>query len=116
MESVTASVHSSHILGALTPLASAVAVMASWSPGGSLPGSRPACRKWPMRLADKVILVTGSTTGIGEAMARRFVAEGARVVIHGTRRDAGEQVAASLGKSAACCRGDLADPAAATEL
>jgi len=49
-------------------------------------------------------------------MARRFVAEGARVVVHGTRRDAGEQVAASLGKSAAFCIGDLADPAAATEL
>ena len=39
-----------------------------------------------MRLQDKVILVTGSTTGIGEAIARRVVAEGARVVIHG--RDA----------------------------
>ena len=29
-----------------------------------------------MRLPDKVMLVTGSTTGIGEATARRFVAEG----------------------------------------
>ena len=33
-----------------------------------------------MRLADKATIVTGSTTGIGEAMARRFVAEGAREV------------------------------------
>ena len=39
-----------------------------------------------MRLRDKVIIVTGSTTGIGEAIARRAVAEGARVVITG--RDA----------------------------
>jgi NAD(P)-dependent dehydrogenase (short-subunit alcohol dehydrogenase family) len=31
-----------------------------------------------MYLKDKVVLVTGSTTGIGEAIARRAVAEGAR--------------------------------------
>jgi NAD(P)-dependent dehydrogenase (short-subunit alcohol dehydrogenase family) len=69
-----------------------------------------------MRLAGKIILVTGSTTGIGEAMARRFIAEGARVVIHGTRRETGELVAASLGGNAALCIGDLSDPAVPTEL
>ncbi len=36
-----------------------------------------------MRLKDKVIIVTGSTTGIGKAIAIRCVKEGARVVIHG---------------------------------
>lgn len=69
-----------------------------------------------MRLADKVILVTGSTTGIGEAMARRFIAEGARVVVHGTRREVGEQVVASLGANAAFCLGDLSDAAVPAEL
>ena len=42
-----------------------------------------------MRLQDKVILVTGSTTGIGEAIARRVVEEGARVVIHGRDEERG---------------------------
>jgi len=36
-----------------------------------------------MRLQNHVILITGSTTGIGAAMARRFVKEGARVILHG---------------------------------
>ena len=34
-----------------------------------------------MRLADKVAIVTGGESGIGFAYARRFLAEGARVVI-----------------------------------
>ncbi|MEY3187287.1 MAG: hypothetical protein RL675_1114, partial [Bacteroidota bacterium] len=40
-----------------------------------------------MRLKGKVIIVTGSTTGIGKAMAYRFVQEGAKVVIHGLEKD-----------------------------
>src|SRR6187200_2992915 len=50
-----------------------------------------------MRLQNKVILVTGSTTGIGKAIALRCVAEGASVVIHGLERDLGEQVLAEIG-------------------
>ena len=51
-----------------------------------------------MRLKDKVIIVTGSTTGIGKAIAIRCVAEGARVVIHGLEEDWGKQVIAELGE------------------
>ncbi len=36
-----------------------------------------------LMLEGKVILVTGSTTGIGEATARRCIAEGAKVMVHG---------------------------------
>ena len=42
-----------------------------------------------MRLKDRIILVTGSTTGIGEHMARRFVAEGAKVILHGRNAERG---------------------------
>lgn len=50
-----------------------------------------------MRLQDKVIIVTGSTTGIGKAIALRCVAEGARVVIHGLEENLGNEVLSEIG-------------------
>lgn len=52
-----------------------------------------------MRLQNKVIIVTGSTTGIGKAIAIRCVAEGAKVVLHGLEYDLGEEVRNELGRS-----------------
>jgi NAD(P)-dependent dehydrogenase (short-subunit alcohol dehydrogenase family) len=54
-----------------------------------------------MRLENKVIIITGSCTGIGKAIAERCVSEGARVVIHGLEKDLGEQVVAALGQDKA---------------
>lgn len=50
-----------------------------------------------MRLEKKVIIVTGSTTGIGKAIAIRAVAEGAKVVIHGLEEALGAKVVDGLG-------------------
>ncbi len=52
------------------------------------------------KLEGKVAIVTGASRGIGEAIARAMVAEGARVVLAARKMDALETVARSLGESA----------------
>jgi 3alpha(or 20beta)-hydroxysteroid dehydrogenase len=71
-----------------------------------------------MRLDGKVAIITGAARGQGEAHARRFVAEGARVLLADVLDDAGAAVAADLGEAAAYRRLDVtsaADWAAAVE-
>ncbi|HET8725910.1 MAG TPA: SDR family oxidoreductase [Alphaproteobacteria bacterium] len=60
-----------------------------------------------MRLADKVAIVTGAGSGFGEGIARRFVAEGARVVVADLNEEAGRRVAAELGDAARFARADV---------
>jgi NAD(P)-dependent dehydrogenase (short-subunit alcohol dehydrogenase family) len=55
-------------------------------------------------------LVTGSTTGIGEGMARIFVREGARVMVHGTRENTAKLLIDELGNGASFVLGSLQDP------
>ncbi len=63
-----------------------------------------------MRLEGKVALITGGGTGIGAAVAERFVAEGAKVCITGRRKEKLEQQAAGFPKgSVAICPGDVSN-------
>ena len=64
------------------------------------------------RLAGRVALVTGAAGGIGAAAARRFVSEGARVVVTDMRDDQGAAVAAELGERAQYIHLDVRDQAA----
>jgi NAD(P)-dependent dehydrogenase (short-subunit alcohol dehydrogenase family) len=62
----------------------------------------------PRSLAGHVALVTGSTRGIGRAIAERFAAEGARVVVNGRDATAARSVAATL-DGAIGIGGDVSD-------
>jgi NAD(P)-dependent dehydrogenase (short-subunit alcohol dehydrogenase family) len=62
-----------------------------------------------MRLKDKVIIITGATSGIGRALTIRAVAEGARVVIHGIDKVNGQKLVDHLGKNVTLCIADLED-------
>jgi 3-oxoacyl-[acyl-carrier protein] reductase len=70
-----------------------------------------------MRLEGKVAIVTGSGSGFGEGIARRFAEEGAKLVVNDIDERGGERVAAALDKahgqgSAIFARADVADNAA----
>ncbi len=61
-----------------------------------------------MKLDGKVALITGAGTGIGAAIARRFVADGARICITGRRQEMLDRVAQSLPVgTVVTCAGDV---------
>ncbi|MED5620611.1 glucose 1-dehydrogenase [Ideonella sp. BN130291] len=67
-----------------------------------------------MRLKDKIAIVTGGGSGFGAGIARKFVAEGAQVLIADRDLQAGLDVAASLGPRARAMRVDVSNPADVT--
>ena len=68
------------------------------------------------RLEGKRALVTGASGGIGAAIARALAAQGAAVVLSGTRVAALEALAGEIGAAARVCPADLATPEAAEAL
>ncbi|HET8997395.1 MAG TPA: SDR family NAD(P)-dependent oxidoreductase, partial [Acetobacteraceae bacterium] len=68
------------------------------------------------RLDGKAALITGASGGIGAAIARMLHAQGAAVVLSGTRQDTLNALAGELGERAHVCPADLADAAAAEAL
>lgn len=68
------------------------------------------------RLDGKAALVTGASGGIGAAIARTLHAQGASVVLSGTRSEALASLAADLGERAHAWAADLRDPTAPDSL
>ncbi|HJP20279.1 MAG TPA: SDR family NAD(P)-dependent oxidoreductase [Alphaproteobacteria bacterium] len=60
------------------------------------------------RLAGKIAIITGATSGIGERSVEIFVEEGAQVVFCGRREELGEALAERIGPKAEFIRADVA--------
>jgi NAD(P)-dependent dehydrogenase (short-subunit alcohol dehydrogenase family) len=60
-------------------------------------------------LAGKVAVISGGTTGIGLAMAQRFVAEGAHVFIFGRRQAQLDEAAERIGRNVTALQADAAN-------
>ena len=69
-----------------------------------------------MRLKDKVAIVTGGGSGFGEGIARRFAAEGARVVVNDLNAESGERVAGVIRQQGGEARFVKADVSKAAEV
>src|SRR5581483_593483 len=78
-------------------------------PGPLAAAAHAAVEQPPMRLEQKVAIITGAGQGIGEAYARRFAREGAVVCVADVNADKGSAVAKAIGGSAFFERVDVSD-------
>jgi len=62
-----------------------------------------------MMLANKVVVVTGGASGLGEACARMFVENGSKAALLDLSEDNGNRLANELGKDAIFCKTDVTD-------
>ena len=62
-----------------------------------------------MRLTNKTAIVTGGASGFGEAIVKKFLKEGARVVIADINQTAAEALSEELGKNTVAVKCDVAD-------
>jgi NAD(P)-dependent dehydrogenase (short-subunit alcohol dehydrogenase family) len=62
----------------------------------------------PKKLQGKVAVITGGTSGLGLATAKRFVAEGAQVFVTGRRQDAIDAAVKDIGGTVTGVLGDIA--------
>ncbi len=72
-----------------------------------------------MSFKNKTVIVTGGGSGIGREVARRFIEEGASVVINGRNREKLETTAAAIDPAGGLCAvhvGDISDPQTAKEI
>ncbi|WP_226820270.1 SDR family oxidoreductase [Acidithiobacillus ferrooxidans] len=67
-------------------------------------------------LCGKVAVITGASSGIGEASARLLVAEGMQVVLAARRQDRLQKLARELGDAALVVPTDLSNPEEVTHL
>jgi NAD(P)-dependent dehydrogenase (short-subunit alcohol dehydrogenase family) len=69
-----------------------------------------------LQLRDKLAVVSGSTAGIGYAIAETLAKEGARVVVNGRTQAAVTEATSKIGHGAMGFAGDLSDAAKAADL
>ena len=84
--------------------------MESW-----IPFADSAIQTGVSKLADKVLVVMGGTTGIGFSAAKAFVEAGAKVVLVGRNANNAKAAQKALGQSAAAMVGDATEPKTAAK-